>query len=73
MPGFLKKRENRKEVSDLVWQQNVMEIFLFSPAWPFQDLLSVSQASIAYLEQGRHSKPCRPETAAWSNSMVTIF
>ena len=62
-----------EEVSDLVLQQNVMGIFLFSPAWPFQDLLSVSQASIARLEEGRHSKPCRPETSAWSNSVSTNY
>jgi len=46
---------------------------LFLPAWPSQDLLSVSQASIVRLEEGRHSKPCHPEIAAWSNSVVTIF
>ena len=50
-----------------------MEFFLFSPAWPSQDLSSVSQASIARLEEETHSKPCRPETAAWSDSVVTIF
>ena len=71
MPGAAKR--TRKEVSDLVLQQNVMEFFLFSPAWPSQDLSSVSQASIARLEDETHSKPCRPETAAWSDSVETIF
>ena len=49
-----------------------MEISLFSPAWPSQDLLSVSQASTALLEEGRHSKSCRPEIAARSISVITI-
>ena len=66
-------KRTRKEVSDLVLQQNVMEFFLFSPAWPSQDLSSVFQASIARLEEKTHSKPCCPETAAWSDSVVTIF
>ena len=48
-----------------------MELFLFLPAWRSQDLLSVSQAPIVLLEEGRHRKS--QEIAAWSNSVVTII